>query len=127
MEIAFDIYNDSNLVLPLILSHRFVKGTQALLGFTRFDTTAVLEMDAVNTPETRAFYNTVWNELDAAGIPFTLHWGKYNAFLTPERVRNRYGEETVDQWLVARESLMEDAAVRQVFNNDFTARLGLAN
>ena len=127
MEIAFDIYNDSNLVLPLILSHRFVKGTQALLGFTRFDTTAVLEMDAVNTPETRAFYNTVWNELDAAGIPFTLHWGKYNAFLTPERVRNRYGDETVDQWLVARESLMEDAAVRQVFNNDFTARLGLAN
>jgi hypothetical protein len=42
-------------------------------------------------------------------------------------VRNRYTDETVDQWLVARESLMEDAAVRQVFNNDFTARLGLAN
>ena len=127
MEVAFKIYNESNIVLPLILSHRFVKGTKAVLGFTRFDTTAVLEMDAVNTPETRAFYNTVWNELDAAGIPFTLHWGKYNDFLTPERVRNRYGAERVDQWLAARESLMGDAAVRQVFNNDFTARLGLAN
>jgi hypothetical protein len=84
-------------------------------------------MDAVNTPETRAFYNEVWNKIDAAGIPFTLHWGKYNAFLTPERVRNRYGGEAVDQWLAARETLLENAAVRQVFNNDFMARLGLAN
>ena len=37
MEIAFEIYNESDVVLPLILSHRFVKGTKALLGFTRFD------------------------------------------------------------------------------------------
>jgi hypothetical protein len=28
-----------------------------------------MEMDAVNTPETREFYNTVWNELDAAAFP----------------------------------------------------------
>jgi hypothetical protein len=127
MEIAFDLYKRSRRVLPLILSHRFVKGTKALLGFTRFDTTAVMEMDAVNTPETREFYNTVWNELDAVGIPFTLHWGKYNAFLTPERVRNRYGGETVDQWLAARHTLMENAVVRQLFKNEFTAGLGLAN
>ncbi|PTR16239.1 FAD binding domain-containing protein [Nitrosospira sp. Nsp2] len=127
MEIAFDLYKRSRLVLPLILSHRFVKGTKALLGFTRFDTTAVMEMDAVNTSETREFYNTVWNELDAAGIPFTLHWGKYNTFLTPERVRNRYGGEAVDQWLAARHTLMENAVVRQIFTNEFTAELGLAN
>lgn len=50
MKIAFRLYKDANVVLPLILSHRFVKGTRALLGFTRFDTTAVLEMDAVITP-----------------------------------------------------------------------------
>ena len=41
MEIAFRAYKDSNTVLPVILSHRFVKGTKALLGFTRFDTTAI--------------------------------------------------------------------------------------
>jgi hypothetical protein len=127
MEIAFRIYKDANVVLPLILSHRFVKGTQALLGFTRFDITAVLEMDAVNTPETRAFYNKVWDALDAAGIPFTLHWGKYNAFLTPDRVRNRYGDAAVDQWLASRETLLENAAVRKIFNNDFTAGVGLTN
>lgn len=127
MEIAFKVYKDSNTVLPLILSHRFVKGTKALLGFTRFDTTAVMEMDAVNTPETREYFNRVWEELDAAGIPFTLHWGKYNSFLTPERVRNLYGDKVVDQWLASRKTLLESEAVRQIFNNDFTSNLGLAN
>jgi hypothetical protein len=126
MEIAFEAYRDADIVLPLILSHRFVKGTQALLGFTRFSTTAVMEMDAVNTPRTLAFFNEVWNRLDAAGIPFTLHWGKYNAFLTPERVRNCYGDAAVDQWLASRKTLLEDAAVRQIFINDFMKAVGLA-
>jgi hypothetical protein len=84
-------------------------------------------MDAVNTPETRAFYNKVWEALDAAGIPFTLHWGKYNAFLTPDRVRNCYGDVSVDHWLASRETLLESAAVRKIFNNDFTAGVGLTN
>jgi hypothetical protein len=126
MEIAFEAYQDANIVLPLVLSHRFVKGTQALLGFTRFPVTAVMEMDAVNTPETRAFFNEVWNRLDAGGIPFTLHWGKYNAFLTPERVRSRYGDGAVDQWIAGRKTLLEDAGVRQIFTNDFMRAVGLA-
>ena len=78
-------------------------------------------------PETRAFFNKVWEALDAAGIPFTLHWGKYNSFLTPIRVRDRYGDTAVDQWLASRETLLESAAVRQIFNNDFTTGVGLAN
>jgi hypothetical protein len=126
MEVAFKAYQDANIVLPLVLSHRFVKGTQALLGFTRFPITAVMEMDAVNTSGTRAFFNEVWNRLDMAGIPFTLHWGKYNAFLTPERVRNRYGDAAVDQWLASRGTLLENS-VRRIFDNDFTTRLGLAS
>lgn len=127
MEIAFRVYKESDTVLPLILSHRFVKGTNALLGFTRFDTTAVMEMDAVNTAQTRAYFEKVWEELDAAGIPFTLHWGKYNTFLTPERVRNRYGDATVDQWLASRKSLLPDVQVRQIFDNDFMRRIGLVS
>ena len=114
-------------MLPLILSHRFVKGTHALLGFTRFDTTAVMEMDAVNTAQTRAYFERVWDALDAAGVPFTLHWGKYNTFLTPERVRNRYGDATVDQWLASRKTLLPDPQVRRIFNNDFMSRVGLVN
>jgi hypothetical protein len=126
MEIAFEAYRDANIVLPLVLSHRFVKGTQALLGFTRFPVTAVMEMDAVNTPETRSFFNEVWKRLDTAGIPFTLHWGKYNAILTPQRVRNCYGDAAVDQWIAGRKVLLDEAEVRHVFTNDFMKAMGLA-
>ena len=56
MEIGFKDTRIQTLFCRLSLN-RFVKGTKALLGFTRFDTTAIMEMDAVNTPETRAFYN----------------------------------------------------------------------
>jgi hypothetical protein len=126
IDIAFNVYQDAKVILPVILSFRFVKGTQALLGFTRFEPTAVLEMDAVNTPQTRAYFSQVLHALNKAGIPFTLHWGKYNDFLTAERLRACYGETAIDQWVSSRETLLDDPAVRQMFTNTFIARLGLA-
>ena len=83
MDIAFKRYATNGDVLPALLSVRFVKATKALLGFQRFEPTAVFEMDSVNTAKTRAYFEQVWADLDAAGIPFTLHWGKYNVFWTP--------------------------------------------
>ena len=126
MDIAIKTYRDAGEILPVVLSHRFVKGTQALLGFTRFAQTAVFEIDSVNTPKTRAYFEQVWADLDAAGIPFTLHWGKFNSFLTAARVRDRYGAAAVDQWIASRETLLETPAVRQVFSNAFMTNLGLA-
>jgi len=125
-EIAFQVYQDGNDVLPVIISHRFVKGTKALLGFTRFDPTAVFEIDGLNLPSVQDYLKKVWEKLDAAGIPFTLHWGKFNTHLNPARVRDRYGDAAVDQWIAAREALLENAEVRNVFANDFITNLGLA-
>ncbi len=125
LEIAFRAYRDFGVLMPIILSHRFVKGTQALLGFTRFTPTAVLEVDAINTPNTRKYLQKVWADLDAAGIPFTLHWGKFNAHLTPARVRRIYGSATVDQWIASRNSLLQSAEVGRVFANPFTNKLQL--
>ena len=113
-------------MLPVIISHRFVKATDALLGFTRFDPTAVFEIDGLNLPSIRSYLEKVWEKLDAAGIPFTMHWGKFNTHLNPARVRQRYGDATVDQWIGAREALLENAEVRKVFTNDFLSNLGLA-
>ena len=126
MDIAIKTYKDAGDVLPVILSHRFVKGTKALLGFTRFERTAVFEIDSVNTPKTRAYFEKVWADLDAAGIPFTLHWGKYNSFLTAAVVRNRYGAAAVNQWIASREALLESPAVRQIFSNAFMTKLDLS-
>ena len=125
MEIAFKRYRDNGEVLPALLSFRFVKPTKALLGFQRFDPTAIFEMDSVNTAKTRGYFEQVWADLDAAGIPFTLHWGKYNSFWSPTRLRARFGN-AVDQWIASRETLLESPAVRQAFTNPFMVGLGLA-
>lgn len=125
LEIAFRVYRDSDELMPIILSHRFVKGTRALLGFTRFTPSAVLEIDAINTPNTRGYLRKVWSALDAARIPFTLHWGKFNSHLTPARVRRMYGSATVDQWVASRNALLQSPEVGRVFANPFTTKLQL--
>ena len=125
LEIAFKRYRDNGEVLPALLSFRFVKATKALLGFQRFEPTAIFEMDSVNTAKTRGYFEQVWADLEAAGIPFTLHWGKYNNFWTPVRLRAHFGD-AVDQWIASREALLESPAVRQVFTNPFMTALGLA-
>jgi hypothetical protein len=82
-------------------------------------------MDSVNMPKTRRYFERVWADLDAAGIPFTLHWGKYNTYWTPARLRARYGN-AVDQWIASREALLESPQVRACFTNPFMEAMGLA-
>ena len=121
---AFETYANFGTVLPMTFTVRFVKGTQALLGFTKFDPTCVLEIDGINTERTQEFANAVWANLEHAGIPFTMHWGKFNASLTPARVMNVYGEN-VQKWIDSRETLLSQE-VRSVFANDFLRSVGLA-
>ena len=102
---------------------RFVKGTKALLGFTQYPQTCVLEMDGVDSATNRAFCQKMWDTLELLGIPYTLHWGKINFNLTPARVHAMYGPK-VQRWLQARHQLLE-APTRQVFNSPFLAQCGL--
>jgi hypothetical protein len=125
LRIAFETYKNFGPVLPLLLSVRYVKGTKATLGFTRFPVTCVLELDAVNVPETRKYVKEVWKNLEAAGINFTLHWGKFNTHLTGPRVARMYGQANVDKWKASRAALMESADVSRVFDNGFTRGAGL--
>lgn len=126
LNIAFDRYKTFDAVLPLLLSVRYVKGTNALLGFTKFPTTCILELDAVNVPATRKYIKSVWSDLADAGINFTLHWGKFNTYLTGPRVVNMYGASAVNQWKASRAILMESPEVSRVFDNTFTKNAGLA-
>src|SRR5262245_7979744 len=126
LEIAFKRYRDNGEVLPALLSFRFVKPTKALLGFQRFDPTAIFEMDSVTTEKRRAYFEQVYADREAAGIPFTLHWGKFNTYWTAPRLRAHYGDASVKQWIASRETLLESPAVRQLFANPFMDKLGLA-
>ncbi|MFT2009298.1 FAD-binding protein [Pontibacter sp. 13R65] len=103
---------------------RFVKGTSALLGFTKFAKSCVLEMDGVDAPFTRQFFSDVWHRLEALHIPYTLHWGKLNFILNEQRVRQMYGNQQVEKWLQCRAALL-DAPTRKVFTNDFMVQCGL--
>ena len=103
---------------------RFVKGTPATMGFTKFANTAVVEMDGVDASVTRSFFQTVWTQLEAAGLHYTLHWGKLNFILNEQRVLNMYGADKVNSWKKCREALL-DEATRKVFTNTFMTQCGL--
>ena len=106
------------------LAFRFVKGTPATLGFTRFPKTCVIEMDGIDASLTREFFASVWSTLEDKDIPYTLHWGKMNFTLNEERVLRMYGQEKVNSWIKARHQLLSEP-VRKVFTNDFMVRCGL--
>lgn len=109
---------------PGVLAFRFVPAGQASLAFTKFPTTCTIEFPAGFAQLTLDFLNAVWNGLDAAGIPFTEHWGQLNNF-TPQRVRTMYGDAAVDHWRATRAQLM-DAPSRAAFSSTFLQSCGLA-
>jgi len=124
LAVLFNIYKDFGTILPMTYTMRFVKGTHALIGFTKFDPTCVLEVDGLNTPRMWDYARQVWNKLEQDGIPFTMHWGKFNEFLTKPRLQNMYGTN-LDKWIQSREQLLTPE-VRQVFTNEFLRKVGLA-
>jgi len=109
---------------PGAFSFRFVKGTSALLGFTKFPITCVLEMDGVDSAVSRNFFKQAWDNLESMNIPYTLHWWKINFILDGDRVRKMYGPDIVDKWIACRHQLL-DVASRKVFTNDFMRRCAL--
>jgi hypothetical protein len=128
LEAVFQTYQEfaanNGTILPLIVSCRFVKGTQALLGFTKFPETCTLELDTIYTPQSGQYLADVRQAFDQAGIPFTVHWGKIEAALSPARLRNIYGAD-LERWLKSRRALLENDQVCRVFTNDYMRRFQL--
>jgi len=103
---------------------RFVKGTKATLGFTRFEHTCVIEMDGLDIEGNhRAFGNVITRLIDN-NIPCSIHWGKLNSPLDADRVTIMYGDAAVQSWKQSREKLLS-AETRAVFTNDFMKKCGL--
>lgn len=105
-----------------IFSYRYVKKSDGLLAFTKFDYTCIVELDGVESVITRNFYKLVWDELEKRKIPYTFHWGKINN-LNPVRMQNMYSSG-VQKWIQARNQLMHADALK-VFNNQVLADCGL--
>ena len=89
---------------PGVIGLRFVKGTAATLGFTKFPDTCVIELDAVDTRLTHKFYKLFWNKLNEQNIAFTIHWGKINDYLNKPNLRKMYGQAKINSWLKVRQA-----------------------
>jgi hypothetical protein len=98
-----------------LFAFRFVRKSRALMAFTRFDPTCVLELDGVQSPQTYAFYEAMWNALEKANIPYTFHWGKMNG-LNPARLQRMYGVN-LQRFEAARSRLL-DKNTLTAFSND---------
>jgi FAD/FMN-containing dehydrogenase len=104
---------------------RFVKGSQATLAFTHFSPiTCTIEIPAAGSSRTLEAMEMVWDELDARGIPFTLHWGQILR-TSPERVEAAYGARW-EAWRAARRAFLSPLG-RRTFANGMLVSLGLAD
>ncbi|SFC90408.1 FAD-binding protein [Spirosoma endophyticum] len=117
-------HNDTTGPFTGIFAFRYVKGTDATLGFTKFPKTCVLELDGIFSDKTTSFCTTFWDKLEAAGIPFAFHWGKM-LDLTKTRLRTMYSSASVDAWIKARNTLMKDKNSLKLFTNDVMKQWGL--
>ena len=109
--------------VPLVYGCRYVAKSEALLAMNRFDTTFVISIDGIWNQPSRDFFDAIPGRMDAAGIPFTQHWGKTNAWTRP-RVRSAYGVN-YDKWIAARHRLLPDPADRELFTNAYMRQRGL--
>ncbi len=107
------------------LALRYVKGTSALLGFTHFDKTCIMELDGVDSHLSRVFIQKVWSRLEELSIPFTMHWGKFNFSLKTDLLQKMYGDNIL-KWKACRKALLTDQ-VQKVFTNSFMEQCGLSD
>jgi len=106
-----------------LFAYRFIKKTDAMLGFTHFpDFTCIVELDGIFSQNTLNFYNAVWTKLEEEDIPFTLHWGKM-VDLNLDRIERMYGPAT-DSWIAARNKILDSDTVK-VFTNPLLTQWGL--
>ena len=105
-----------------VFSYRYSKKTSAMLGFTKYDDTLILELDGVESDITRRFFEVVWKEMDRANIPYTFHWGKINN-LDRDKVKKMYGNER-DRWIKARNEILPPQSM-PMFSNQTLKDWGL--
>lgn len=108
---------------PVVFTCRYAQKSPGILSFIRFDPTCIFDIDGVDTKATHKLIKLVAERFDAAGMPYTMHWGKTN-HLTKARVRANYGG-AVDRWNLVRKQLLPDAAERKMFSSPFLDGLGL--
>ncbi|MBB4080518.1 hypothetical protein GGR28_003152 [Lewinella aquimaris] len=100
------------------MAFRFVKGTRATLGITRWDDSCVLELDGVDSRVNHQFFHRLLDRLETLNIKYAIHWGKINKLIDARRLEYMYGSEVIEEWKAQRSRIM-DPEVQRLFNNEF--------
>lgn len=112
----------ANNSIPAIFAVRFVKQSKALMAFTRFPITCVLEIDAVRSDKLIRFTKQIPSKFREKGIPFTFHWGKNNP-LDKDMVLEIYGNDFVE-WQKQKSKIM-NSPESAAWASDYARQLGL--
>jgi hypothetical protein len=107
---------------PCIVATRFVPRSSSLLGMNRFERTCMIDLDGVNIPAMGELLAECSSALQAAGVRFTMHWGKWIGYLTRSYVENIYGDG-VTRWRAARARVLPGAGLADTFSNELLARV----
>ncbi len=117
--------------VPGAMALRFIKASKATLAFTRFPMTCILEMDGILwkgnqdmiSPED--FERRIIEAFMAAGIKFTIHWGKNANWSFPGLIDYMYGDKD-DLWKNYRSALLTKQ-MADIFSNGFLDRTRLSD
>lgn len=109
--------------VPGMFAMRFVKQTEATLGFSKFPFTCMVEIDGIqwsdsdNLISLNDYAKKMIEVLKSNNIPFTIHWGKVAQWSHPGLVDHMYGNKVKD-WKRARNKLLT-IPIQDVFTNNF--------
>ncbi|MGQ1786763.1 hypothetical protein [Saccharicrinis sp. GN24d3] len=116
--------------IPGMYAMRFVRQSDATLACTRFPITCMIEIDGVLWKKSRKlmslteFSRRMIEVMQAANIPFTIHWGKNMDWGFRDLVEHMYGNKA-QEWKEYRSALLS-AEMSYVFSNDFLETTELA-
>jgi hypothetical protein len=107
----------------VVTTLRFVGKSAGTMAFTRFDNQVVIDFDGFRSDASRTVTQAAIAALEAAGIPFSRHWGKM-APITAAIVQRDYGAKA-EAWRAARAALLPQD-MREVFASTALRNWGLA-
>jgi len=130
LDLFIKVVHDEGPV-PGAMALRFVKASEALLAFTRFPMTCVLEMDGIlwkgndNMISMEEFQKKLMEAFIGEDIKFTIHWGKNAAWSFPGLVDYMYGNND-DSWKDYRSALLTKQ-MADIFSNNFLDAIKLSD
>jgi len=130
LDLFIKLVNEEGPV-PGAMALRFIKASEATLAFTRFPMTCILEMDGILWQGNQDMIcledmqKRIIETFMAAGIKFTIHWGKNAAWSFPGLIDYMYGDND-DVWKNHRSALLSKQ-MADLFSNDFLDSIKLSD